>query len=479
MAESQHTLNQRYETCLAELARRDQAHVLRWWDELSEPQRAGLLTQLEAVPWDLVDPVLARLAKPDAETPLPHDIRPAQVYPTSPKPDQRVLYDNARKHGIELLSTGKVAVLMVAGGQGTRLGIDGPKGIVPVTPVAKRTLFELFAGMVFAARQRYGVAIPWYIMTSPSNHEATVTYFQDHEYFGLPPSDVVMFQQGMLPAFDLSGRLLVSNKDQLALEPDGHGGSLKALAASGSLADLKRRGAETISYFQVDNPLVKPFDPLFIGLHATLGSEMSTKVTAKADDHERVGNVCTVDGRTGIVEYSEFPAELAAARNPDGSRKFDAGNLAIHLLDVAFVDRIVGSRFQLPIRQARKVVPFLDEDGHSVQPSEPNGLKLESFVFDALPLADQTLVLEVERAEEFSPVKNATGVDSLETAIRAQNERACRWLERVGCTIPRKSDGTPDVTVDIAPTVALDAADLDSQRDRLPHLKPGDVVEVQ
>jgi len=219
--------------------------------------------------------------------------------------------------------------------------------------------------------------------------------------------------------------------------------------------------------------LVKPFDPLFLGLHALTGSDMSTKVCPKADDHERVGNVCLCADKTTVIEYSDFADEFATARTPDGSRKFDAGNLAIHLLEVWFVDRIVGHTFQLPFRRASKAVAYVDETGTVQTPSEPNAVKLETFIFDALELAENPLVLEVERAEEFSPVKNATGVDSLETSQRDQVARACRWLEAAEVQIPRNPDGTPACTVVIAPSFALDAEEVKEKRDRVPQLALG------
>jgi len=318
------------------------------------------------------------------------------------------------------------------------------------------------------------------VMTSEANHDETVAYFEAESYFGIPLADVMIFKQGMLPAFDFSGRALLEEKHDLALAPDGHGGSLKALVKSGATTDMKNRGITIISYFQVDNPLVKPFDPLFIGLHAATYSEMSTKVARKADDLERVGNVCMQNGRVVVVEYSEFPEELAHAKNPDGSRMFDAGNLAIHALDVAFVERIAGeANFQLPFRRAEKAVPFIDETGRRVKPDKPNAIKLETFIFDALPLAKNPLLLEADREEEFSPVKNATGLDSLETSKRDQTARATRWLSYAGVSVPRNSQGDPDVTIAISPRFAMDREEVKARRSEIPDLLPGDRVYLE
>jgi UDP-N-acetylglucosamine/UDP-N-acetylgalactosamine diphosphorylase len=333
--------------------------------------------------------------------------------------------------------------------------------------VGRRSLFHLFAETVLAARRRYRSSIPWYIMTSPGNHQETVAYFQDHGHFGLPTADVCFFSQGRLPVFDFSGRLLLDQKDRLSFAPDGHGGALPALRRSGALEDLQRRGVEVLSYFQIDNPLVKPFDPLFIGLHVMSGSQMSTKVARKVDDHERVGNVCLRDGRLTIIEYSDFPQSCAQARDPAGRREFDAGNLAIHLFDVEFIRQITATPLSLPVRRAEKGVAYVDQRGLRIEPTLPNAVKLETFIFDVLPSARNPLLLEVDRAEEFSPVKNLTGVDSLNTSQCDQIRRACRWLEAAGIPVPRTPGGEPDVVVAISPLLALDDAELKTKASQI------------
>jgi UDP-N-acetylglucosamine/UDP-N-acetylgalactosamine diphosphorylase len=471
---AQTSLKGRYETIRRLLKTVGQEHLLQWLDELEPARQEHLLGEIESLQWDKLASLVQShvLKRPSVD--MPQSVEPADVYPHEPTADLRSQYEEARRLGRELIATGRVAAFTVAGGQGTRLGFDGPKGQVEMTPVGNKSLFWIFAETVKAVRERHGLPVPWYIMTSPANHEQTHAYLHSNEFFGLPEADVKLFSQAMLPAFSLDGKALLAEKDHLALAPDGHGGSLKALVSSGAIEEMQQRGVEIISYFQVDNPLVKPFDPLFVGLHALTGSEMSSKVAPKVDDLERVGNICKGDGKVMVIEYSDFPDELARARNPDGSRKFDAGSLAIHMLNVSFVQRIVGETFELPYRRAEKKVAFVDENGLIVVPETPNAVKLEMFVFDALPLADNPLVLEVDRAEEFSPVKNATGVDSLESAKRDQNRRACRWLEAAGVKVPRKPDGEPDVRVTIAPSFAIDREDVVVKRSRLPVPHRGD-----
>lgn len=462
------------ESLRAELERQGQDHLLRFHDPLEPEAKRALRESIAAIPWPVLEPLIGThvLGKPAPE--LPEDIEPAPVYSPSVPPAGELSPKELRAIGESELRAGRVAAFTVAGGQGTRLGVDGPKGCVPVTPVGNLTLFELFARMVLSARTKYDVAIPWYVMTSRENDAETRTYFKANDYFGLPPEDVVLFPQRMLPVFDLEGRILLASKHEVALAPDGHGGSLKALADSGAIADMQRRGISIVSYFQVDNPLVMPFDPLFVGLHTQTGSEMSTKVTRKADDLERVGNLCRADGKVRVIEYSEFPEELAVKRNAKGNRMFDAANLAVHLIDVAFLDRIVGGGFELPFRRAEKAVPFIDDDGNVQRPDGPNAVKLETFVFDALPLAKRAALLEVDRSEEFAPVKNATGVDSLETSQAALVRRSARWLEAAGITVPRTQTGELDCNVVISPSFALSEDDIAASKGDIPQISAGD-----
>lgn len=463
-----------FEKARAVLAGRGQEHLLGWWDGLSTNQRRELLGDIAAIPWDVVDGLIETHVR-KAPPPRSADrLEPARVYPQAPSATDEALYAKARTTGEQLLREGKVAAFTVAGGQGSRLGVSGPKGCVVVTPVGGRTLFQFFAEMVLAARRKYAAAIPWYIMTSPANHGETVAYFEKHGYFDLPRRDVSFFPQGTLPAFDPTGRILLDERHRVALAPDGHGGSLKAMAKSGALEDMRERGVEIISYFQVDNPLVKPFDPLFLGLHRLTGSEMSVKVARKADDLERVGNVCMQNGKVTVVEYTEFPESAARAKNPDGSRTFNAGNLAIHLLNTDFVRRVTAGPLSLPYRRAEKAVPFIDETGTRVEPKKPNAIKLETFIFDVLPLAAKPLVLDVDRAEEFSPVKNATGVDSLETAQRDLIRRAYRWLDAAGVSVPRRADGDPDATIVVSPLWALNGNNDDAERVISPPIARGE-----
>ncbi len=222
-----------------------QQSVLRFMPQLDETGKAKLLGQLSALDLDAIADLIGTYVKQKAVIPLPGDIQPVQVYPRQPRPEQQQLYRDAEKKGRELLARGKVGAFLVAGGQGTRLGYDGPKGEYPVTPIKNKPLFQVFAEQLLAHGRDSGRQIPWYIMTSDVNDGPTKAFFKKHNYFGYDPANVIFFQQGMMPAFSADGQMLLAEKDSLALSPDGHGGSLRAIARSGALADMKSGASNT------------------------------------------------------------------------------------------------------------------------------------------------------------------------------------------------------------------------------------------
>jgi UDP-N-acetylglucosamine/UDP-N-acetylgalactosamine diphosphorylase len=410
-------------------------------------------------------------------TAVPADFAPAQSYsPVPDSPERQRKYDEAKELGKKLISSGRVAAFVVAGGQGTRLGFDGPKGDFHISPVKNKTLFQIFAEIIVAASAKYQAVCPWYIMTSPLNHEQTRNIFRSNNYYGLNEKDVFIFQQGTLPNFDFDGKILLAEKDRIACSPDGHGGSLKALYTSGAIEDMKRRSVELISYFQIDNPLINIFDPLFIGLHALEEAEMSSKALIKTGPNEKVGNFCLVDGKVTVIEYSDFPDSEAERRNPDGSLVFELGSIAIHIISTNFVEKLNAEGFALPLHRAVKRIPHINRHGNPDELVEPNGVKLESFVFDALPLASKSIILQTVRSEEFAPVKNAAGIDSAETAKEMMVARSADWLESAGVVVPRKPDGSVDATIEIAPGFALEKDDIKTKLKQIPEIKPNDSI---
>ncbi len=448
-----------------------QEHVLSFVDRLTDAQRGALVQQVEGLDLESLPALVDRYVRRKESYHLPEGLAPAPYYPRDPRSTQRPWdASRSRRAGEALLREGAVGVFTVAGGQGTRLGYDGPKGAFIGGAVTGKSLFACIADWIIAAEKRYGRPVPWAIMTSPLNHHATVAYFNEHAFFGLEERDVLFFSQGVLPSLDMeTGRLLLSSQGEIATNPDGHGGSLRALHHSGAIAEMKRRGVRHLSYTQIDNPLCRAIDPVFIGLHASAedsSGEMSSKMVPKTDPGEKVGVFCTAGGKVQVIEYSDLPRDLGEQRDERGGLRFNAGSIAIHMIGVEFVERLnAGGGFGLPLHRAEKKVPFVDlATGARVDPPKPNAVKLEAFVFDAIPMARSSIIYETDRVEEFAPIKNADGADSPATSARIQTLRAARWLESRGVVVPRNPYGEPDCTLEINPITAMDPSDLDPAR---------------
>lgn len=459
-----------------------QGHVFRFWEELDEAGRVALLKDLEAVDLAELKALLGTfLGEKGSQDET--DFSALQPAPTIRHPREggdEAEWREARQLGVEVIRAGRVAAFTVAGGQGTRLGYDGPKGTFPVTPVRKASLFQVFAEKIRFSMNRYGVEIPWMIMTSEVNHVETVEFFQENDYFGLPQEGVIFFRQGLMPAVDFDGKLLLRDRASLVKSPDGHGGSLRALVRSGSIDLLKEKGIDVISYFQVDNPLVTPIDPEFIGFHEREKSEMSSRMIPKAYPGEKIGHFCNYYGQLRVIEYSDLPEAIQEETLPDGSLRFSAGSIAIHLLDRDFVQRMGGtSEGSLPMHRAKKKIPHLDASGREIRPDEPNGIKFEMFVFDALPMAKRPVIVECLREDSFSPVKNAEGVDSPESCRNDQLRQFARWLKSVGQPISTDPTGLPEVLFEVAPTFAVDKVSFTESWERLnpkPAINEGTVL---
>ncbi|MCX5662214.1 MAG: UDPGP type 1 family protein [Planctomycetota bacterium] len=463
------SIQDRFVAAHAALAAVAQEHVLASFAALSDAQKAELLDQIDNVDW----PEVARLVKSHVlakpHFALPANVAPAPWYANVPPADQAGKYQQARKAGEELVRAGKVAAFTVAGGQGTRLGWNGPKGTFPATPVRNLSLFQSMGEYLLNAARRWGKPVPWYVMTSPANHQATTDYFTQNDFLGLGKENVKLFPQAMMPAIDMkTGKVLLESPASIALSPNGHGGSLKALYASGAIAEMKKRGIEQISYTQVDNPIVRIIDPLFLGLHALDRCEMSSKMLPKAYPKEKLGNFCLIDGRMTVIEYSDLPDELAEQRLPNGDLRFRAGSIAIHAIRVDFVESL-NTRpggFALPFHRAEKKVPHIDiVTKQPVEPKSNNAVKLETFVFDALPLCERSIIYETDRLDEFAPIKNAdqegvAPIDTPNTSKARQTLRAAGWLEKAGVKVARNAKGEPDAVIEISQLTAIYAEDL-------------------
>ena len=430
-----------------------QSHLLAHWEAADAAARSKLEAQFQAIDWEALPGLIRDYVLNRPRTTIPDDLAPAPFFPFPAKTDeQKTLYAAAIAKGEELLRAGKVAALTVAGGQGTRLGFDGPKGTYPITPVLHKTLFQYFAESIARISERYGARMTWYIMCSELNESATKAFFASNRFFGLDADQVRFFVQGTMPAIGLDGKLIIGAKDSLALSPNGHGGTLLALRKSGCLDRMAADGVECISYFQVDNPLVPIADPLFLGLHVLEGSQISSRMLPKTGPMEKLGNFCLSGGRLHVIEYSDMPQELAERRNPDGTLAFLSGSPAIHIIARSFIEELTqDGTLKLPWHRADKKVPYLAADGTTVKPDAVNAVKLESFIFDAIPMAEHAIVVEGNRQEMFGPTKNATGVDSAESCRAMLVARDARRLELAGIPVPRNSDGSPAALVEISP----------------------------
>ena len=441
---------------LALLEPAGQQHLLAFWDALDEPGQRRLAEQVSQLDLDLV----ARLYQGHEEGPDWHQLAARAEPPRSVRLDgsgSAFSPAKARRRGIEAIEAGKLAVVLVAGGLGSRLGFEHPKGMFPLGPVSNRTIFQILIELLQAVRARHQVDIPLYVMTSPATHNETVAFLDEHQRLGLPAKDLRIFCQGVMPVVDdQAGKILLAEKDSLALGPDGHGGMLAALAKSGCLADAQARGIEQIFYGQIDNPLIQLCDPLLVGFHLLSKSELTTQVVAKVDPLERVGNVVTLDGQLRIIEYSDLPEDAARRVDQQGRPLLWAGNIAVHIFDVDFLQRMLDRDDALPFHRAHKKTPYIDERGRTIEPNEPNSIKFERFIFDLLPAASGALAVEGDKADSFAPVKNADGAatDTPAAARAAMTAQHARWLRAAGATVDE------GVAVEINPLFALDAGEL-------------------
>lgn len=453
-----------------------QGHVFAHFDALSATERQALLDQAGAIDLAEVATLYENLVKGGGgkDESLLEGLEPADYIPLPGHREDAnaTLWREAVLKGEAALRTGRVAAFTVAGGQGTRLGFDGPKGTYGVTPVLNKSLFQVFAEKILAASKIYGRPVPWYLMTSVLNHEETVSFFERHDFFGLKPERVHFFSQGFMPAVDAEGRILMSGKGEIALSPDGHGGALRALVRSGSIRQMEADGVDILSYFQVDNPLVRCIDPTFIGFHLMNESELSSKMVPKAYPGEKVGVFCQKEGKAMVVEYSDLPSDLTNATGPDGGLLFRAGSIAIHLFNRDFIARLGGGgddSASLPFHLAHKKVAYVDADGVRHEPEAPNGYKFEMFVFDALPFARNPVIIETERSDDFSPVKNAEGVDSPRTCRDDQLRQFSRWAQAAGIDLKTDETGLPPFAFEISPLFADSASRFKKAWDALPH----------
>ena len=323
-------------------------------------------------------------------------------------------YEKYEKIGSKKIKEGKLAVVTMAGGQGTRLGHTGPKGTYDLGLDTHKSIFEILCDTLKEAREKYKVDIPWYIMTSDENNAETEDFFKKNNYFGYPEKCITFFKQGKLPMLSTEGKILLNEKGEIKEAADGHGGIFQSMLKDGVIYDMKARGIEWVFIGGVDNVLVKMVDAVLIGLAEEKHVLAAGKSIVKAGPKEKVGVFCKKNGKPSVIEYSEISEEMAAETTADGELKYGESHILCNLFNIKAIEKI--SKMELPYHVAFKKAKYLDKDGNVVSPTEPNAYKFEAFLFDAFESLDDMAILRVKREDEFAPVKNAEGVDSPETA---------------------------------------------------------------
>merc|ERR1711977_452437 len=469
-----------------------QEQVFAFYDELSVAEKAALFEQLSSFDPDHINTITDRALNPPAQTkdadkesglePLP-DPATASILDSKTE-DSEKWYES----GLDLIAANKVGVVLMAGGQGTRLGSSDPKGCFNIGLPSEKSLFQIQAERIRKvqrlAHKKSGkaeVVVPWYVMTSGPTRGPTEKYFQDNNYFGLEKENVMIFEQGVLPCISNEGKILLESKSKVAVAPDGNGGIYLALIKSGVVEDLRKRGVQRIHAYCVDNCLVRVADPTFIGFSASKNVDIATKVVRKRNAKESVGLILQKNGKPDVVEYSEIDEETAEAKDGSNSDllKFRAANIVNHYYSFAFLESIPSWSHKLPHHVAKKKIPCIDtESGESVKPEKPNGIKLEQFVFDCFPFLemDKFACMEVKREDEFSPLKNASGSgeDCPETSRKDIMQQGRRFLEEAGATVTSEGE---DAGVEVSPLISYSGEGLEFLHGR--QIKAPAVIEKE
>jgi UDP-N-acetylglucosamine/UDP-N-acetylgalactosamine diphosphorylase len=382
-----------------------QEHVLRDFDTLTPRQQEELLQQIAEISWENI-----ALAGVQKEIPL-GEITPLGAVDVEEIAARREEFEAV---GYEAIRNHKVAALLLAGGMGTRLGLDKPKGELNVGIDRQLYLFECLIRNLQDVTTAAGCSIPLYIMTSEKNNEETIRFFREHDFFGYPEEDVAFFVQEMAAAVDYDGRLLLEEPGRLATSPNGNGGWFSSLVKAGLLEDIHTRGVEWINIFSVDNVLQRICDPAFVGATILSGKVSGSKVVRKVDPYEKMGVLCLEDGRPSVVEYYEMSKDMAETTDDKGNLVYAFGVILNYLFRVDKLEEIVERH--LPVHVVEKKIPYVSADGIYVKPEQPNGYKFETLVVDMIRMMDDNLPYEVVREKEFAPIKNLHGIDSLDSA---------------------------------------------------------------
>ena len=387
------------------LKKNGQEHVLRFFDSLEEEEQRNLLRQIDNLDFEMLEAIHRKGSSARGE------ISPLGAVEI-PEIEERK--EEFVEEGLKAIREGKVGAILLAGGMGTRLGFEQPKGTFDIGKTRHLYIFECLINNLLEVCDVAGCYIPLYIMTSEKNHEATYEFFEEHNYFGYPAENVHFFMQDMAPAVDYNGKLLLEEKGRLATSPNGNGGWFISLHKSGLLDDIHARGVEWLNIFAVDNVLQKIADPAFIGATILSGKESGSKVVRKASPQERVGVMCQEDGKPSIVEYYEMTDEMVTQRDADGELLYRFGVILNYLFRVDCLEEIMLNHMNVHV--VEKKIPYINEEGEKVKPEEPNGYKFETLILDMIHMLKSNLVYEVVREKEFAPIKNLHGVDSVDSA---------------------------------------------------------------
>jgi len=447
-----------------------QEHLLKFWPELSESEKDVLFSELSSLDVANVCKCFQQVMsekstlgkKLDSQMqPIPEELKGS--YEQAAKSD---LLKSFEKLGLEAIASNQVGVLLLAGGQGTRLGVTYPKGMYSVDLLSGKTLFQIQAERLIKVKELAeassstgkSVKLPWYIMASEQTLDQTKEFFQKNSYFGLKPEDVVFFEQGTLPCFTNDGKIILDRKFKLSRAPDGNGGLYKALVKQRILDDMSARGLKYLHVYCVDNVLVKMADPVFTGFAISKNANCASKAVKKEDPEEKVGVICKVNERYQIVEYSEISEATRNLRDSNGELTYNAGNICNHFLTTEFLSELcLKHEDELKHHIAEKKIPYIDDDGLLKKPTANNGIKLEKFIFDIFPFSNASwakgnfVLWEVLREEEFSPLKNANDAksDNPTTCRNDLMEQHFKWLKRAGASLKRDKNllSNPDYSV--------------------------------
>ncbi len=449
-----------------------QGQVFAFYDTLSVPEKAALYEQLSSFDPEHINQITDKALNPPKTEGADDKEKQSGLEPLPDSATASILDSDSEEiekwyqSGLQLIGDNKVGVVLMAGGQGTRLGSSAPKGCFNIGLPSGKSLFQIQAERIRRvqrlAQKKAGqdkkVVVPWYVMTSGPTRGPTEAYFQENNYFGLEKENVIIFEQGVLPCISNDGSILLESKGKVAVAPDGNGGIYQALVISNVMGDMRKRGIEHIHAYCVDNCLVKVADPVFIGFSASKDVDIATKVVRKRNATESVGLILLKNGKPDVVEYSEIDKETAEAKDPKQPDvlKFRAANIVNHYYSFRFLESIPDWAHTLPHHIARKKIPYVNiENGETIKPEKPNGIKLEQFVFDVFPMLElkKFACLEVKREDEFSPLKNAkgTGEDDPDTSKRDIMEQGKRWAQAAGATVVSEGDASG---IEISPLIS-------------------------